>query len=157
VIDAGSMQSSVRAAPARTRRCIGFIAYVTAFSCGGHTDGGAANAPMTVGKSDSGSGGSTLSFGSGGRAGSGGSTSSGGAFDAGPQPVVSCGPGSDASADLLDGASCAPPPSHCIDEHTLAYYTDERCGDGLCSWTTQILTCPTVCVVGGCQSNVTFR
>jgi hypothetical protein len=155
MIDAGSVQSSARTASARARRWIGFIGYVTALSCGGHADGGAANAAAQGGKSHSGSGGSSFSFGSGGSAGSGGSTGTGGTFDAGPQPVVSCGAGKDASADLLDGASCAPSRSRCIDELRLAYYTDGRCVDGHCVWTTQVLTCVTDCVVDGCRNNPT--
>lgn len=164
------MQLSAKAAAARASRGIGLLSCVTALSCGGHTDGGAASAPLQGGKSDSGSGGSTISLGSGGSTGSGGHTGAGGIragagggaavdasvqvpLDAGPQPIVSCGAGSDAG--ILDGAACAPPPSHCVDQHTLAYYTGGRCMDGLCSWTTEFLTCPTACYGEGCRNNIT--
>ena len=75
--------------------------------------------------------------------------------DAGSQPFVSCGRVPGAAGGALDAAVCVPPPSHCMDENTLAYYTDGHCVDGRCSWKVEFLMCPTGCVSGGCRRNST--
>jgi hypothetical protein len=79
-----------------------------------------------------------------------------GPVDAGPPPVVPCGTGVDASGDAPGEPPCEPPPSHCVDENTLAFYTDGQCVDGTCKWTTQVLTCAMGCFGLGCRRNVTL-
>jgi hypothetical protein len=68
--------------------------------------------------------------------------------DAGPPPVVPC-------ADA--GMACPTPPSECLDEHTMRYFTGGTCnGAGTCDYTSFTMKCdpspiPPDCYQGGCR------
>jgi hypothetical protein len=65
--------------------------------------------------------------------------------DAGQPAATSC--GGDAST------TCALPPSTCLDENYLLYYTDPVCDGGTCRYTTNLMYC--VCVNDGCDGGFT--
>jgi hypothetical protein len=73
--------------------------------------------------------------------------------DGGPGPVVPCG---DASAD--GSTACTIPPSDCLDDHTMRYYTAATCNEdaGLCEYRISTMPCPRApmppdCYQGGCR------
>ena len=161
-----------------TGRSVALVAFFSALSCGGESNGNASKGLQ--GPADSGAGGAQSLGGAGGKlggtggevilSGTGGDLGIPGAggsvgvtpdagpphVDAGPEPVVACGNSVDASAGSLDAAPCAPPPSHCADDRVLVYYTDGRCIDDACHWTAQFLTCPASCIGDGCRNNFTL-
>jgi hypothetical protein len=69
-------------------------------------------------------------------------------IDAGSPPVVAC---TDA------GVMCASPPSDCLDEHTMRYFSGGTCNDaGTCDFTVVAMKCdpspvPPDCYQGGCR------
>jgi hypothetical protein len=144
-------RSTLGASPARAAlaavTCAGSVALVVfAFACGRTAEADPAD---------------------GGQDGSTGSSSNGDAFapsfdatitprvdadttpiDAGSPPVVAC---TDA------GEMCASPPSDCLDDHTMRYFSGGTCNDaGTCDFTISTLHCdpspmPPDCYQGGCR------
>jgi hypothetical protein len=163
------MQSSAASGIASAVHFVGVVGCLAALSCDGQVDAGAGRTAVASAGAP-GAGGLTISLGLGGYVSSSGLNGSGGRsfagaggsggymsfaqpLDAGPQPIVPCGLG--AAGGILDGAICAPPPSHCVDENTLAYYTDGQCVDARCRWKVEFLMCPTGCFSDGCRQNIT--
>jgi hypothetical protein len=60
-------------------------------------------------------------------------------FDAGPPPMVTCHAQDDA------GVQCALPPSVCLDDYYLIYYTGGTCVDNKCEYETHWLYCYAQC------------
>lgn len=67
-------------------------------------------------------------------------------MDAGPPPVQACGG---------DAGACEVPPSTCLDENYLIYYTGGTCEEGTCQFTTNLMYCDEPCVYGGCFGGFT--
>src|SRR5882672_10238161 len=63
-------------------------------------------------------------------------------FDAAPLRTMACG---------QDAGACMLPPSTCLDDRYLIYYTGGTCDHGTCQFTTNWLYCGAGCVNGGCQ------
>jgi hypothetical protein len=72
--------------------------------------------------------------------------------DAGPPPTVACGSGSGSGSG---SNACELPPSTCLDEHYLDYYTGGTCNAGTCEFTSNLLYCPIGCINGGCEGGFT--
>lgn len=67
--------------------------------------------------------------------------------DAGPPPTMTC--------DGDAGVGCELPPSTCLDENYIAYYTGGTCNAGTCEYETNLMYCPTGCELGGCRGGFT--
>jgi hypothetical protein len=64
--------------------------------------------------------------------------------------------GGDGGAGAMGGASgCDLPASVCQDATTLVYYTEPRCENLQCVFTTNTLTCAGACSNGACQGGFT--
>jgi hypothetical protein len=64
--------------------------------------------------------------------------------------------GGDGGAGAMGGAGgCELPPSICTDATTLVYYTEPRCENLQCVFTTNMLTCAGACSNGACQGGFT--
>jgi hypothetical protein len=66
--------------------------------------------------------------------------------DAAPPPMPAC---------MADAGTCQLPPSTCLDDWYLVYYTGGDCVDGTCRFTTNLLYCPSTCMNGGCSGGFT--
>ncbi len=74
--------------------------------------------------------------------------------DGGPPPVVAC------ATD--GGVTCPLPPSVCLDDHWLRFYTGGECDAGTCVYRTVEYACPAApikpdCVNGGCRISPVLR
>jgi hypothetical protein len=66
--------------------------------------------------------------------------------DAGPPPMMSC---------TTAAPTCELPPSTCLDDSYVVYYTDGTCVSDMCQYMTHLLYCPTGCRNGGCLGGFT--
>ena len=66
--------------------------------------------------------------------------------DAPPAPMPAC---------TMDAGACELPPSTCLDQWYLLYYTGGDCVDGTCQFTTNLMYCPDTCQSGGCLPGFT--
>ena len=67
--------------------------------------------------------------------------------DAPPAPMPSC---------TMDAGDCELPPSTCLDQNYLLFYTGGNCVDGTCQFTSNLMYCGGAgCVNGGCQGGFT--
>jgi hypothetical protein len=66
--------------------------------------------------------------------------------DAPPPPMPSC---------TNDAGECQLPPSACLDNFYMLYYTGGTCQDGTCQFMTNLMYCPWGCVNGGCSGGFT--
>jgi hypothetical protein len=66
--------------------------------------------------------------------------------DAPPAPMPAC---------AMDAGECSLPPSACLDQWYLLYYTGGDCVDGTCHFTTNLMWCPDTCQNGGCLPGFT--
>ncbi len=66
--------------------------------------------------------------------------------DAPPAPMPTC---------TMDAGECELPPSTCLDQSYLLYYTGGDCVDGTCQFTTNLMYCGWGCVDGGCTPGFT--
>jgi hypothetical protein len=66
--------------------------------------------------------------------------------DAPPAPMPTC---------TMDAGECELPPSTCLDQWYLLYYTGGDCVDGTCQFTTNLMYCPDTCQSGGCLPGFT--
>jgi hypothetical protein len=76
--------------------------------------------------------------------------------DGGPPPVVACAGAGDG------GVVCPLPPSACIDDHWLRFYTGGECEAGTCIYGTAEYQCPVSpiqpdCADGGCRITPVLR
>ena len=77
--------------------------------------------------------------------------------DSGPPPTVACTSASDG------GVPCPLPPSRCVDDHWLLFYSSGDCGDaGVCVYQTYEYQCPPSpiapdCADGGCKITPVLR
>jgi hypothetical protein len=67
--------------------------------------------------------------------------------DAGPPPTVSC--------EVNAPMQCDLPPSTCLDDYYLIYYTSGTCVDGSCTYVTNYMYCSSRCEQGGCSGGFT--
>jgi hypothetical protein len=71
-----------------------------------------------------------------------------------PPPTVDA-PPAPAPACTMDAGDCQLPPSTCLDQWYLLYYTGGDCVDGTCQFTTNLMYCPETCQSGGCLPGFT--
>lgn len=86
-------------------------------------------------------------------------------FDAAPDIVYVVPDGPPPSTDaplppmpacVADAGTCQLPPSACLDQYYLVYYTGGDCTDGTCHFTTNLMYCGVYgCTNGGCNGGFT--
>jgi hypothetical protein len=73
-----------------------------------------------------------------------------------PPPSVDAAPAPMPACKLDAGTSCPLPPSTCLDQYYLIYYTGGDCTDGTCHFMTNLMYCgPYGCTNGGCNGGFT--